>query len=308
MMSNIFPLLIFNLFIIVMLAIDLLVFNRKAHSVSMKEAIGWSIFWVCLALLFNVFIYYDRGVDDALNFLTGYIVEKSLSVDNLFVFLLIFKYFKTPITSLHKVLFWGVLGAIILRALFIWLGIVLITSFHWIIYIFGLFLVVTGIKLWFEKEKEIDPDKNPVLKFFRFFIPFTKNYEHNQFFVIKDSRYVATPLFAVLLTIETTDLIFAVDSIPAILAITTDPFIVYTSNIFAILGLRSLFFVLSHIMSLFHFLHYGLSIILIFIGAKMLLADLYKVPTWAALTVIFSVLMISIIISLIFPQVDTKDS
>lgn len=291
----------FNLFIVLMLAIDLLVFSRKAHVVTMKEAVGWTIFWIGLATLFNIYIYYARGLPDALNFLTGYLIEKSLSVDNLFVFLLIFNYFQTPSTSMHKVLFWGVFGAIILRAIFIWLGIVLITKFHWMIYLFGVFLIFTGIKLWLEKDKEVYPEKNPILRIFRYFFPVSNNYEDDKFFIIKQSKYYATPLFVVLIAIETTDIIFAVDSIPAILAITYDPFLVYTSNIFAILGLRSLYFVLSHMMSLFHYLHYGLSIILVFIGVKMLLADLILIPTWIALGIVFLVLVVSITISLLFP-------
>lgn len=305
MLHDLLPWILFNLFIVLMLALDLLVFHRKAHAVSMKEAICWTAFWIGLALLFNVYIYYTRGLEAALSFLTGYLIEKSLSVDNLFVFLLIFKYFNTPVQSLHKVLFWGVLGAIILRALFIWFGIVLIANFHWIIYLFGAFLVVMGIKLWQEKDKEIHPERNLILRLFSYWFPFTKDYVNDRFFVVRNSKYYATPLFAVLIAIETTDVIFAVDSIPAILAITLDPFIVYTSNIFAILGLRSLYFVLSHIMTLFHYLHYGLSVILVFIGMKMLFVDFVKIPTLVALGIVFFVLLASIVLSLIYP-VDKK--
>lgn len=300
-MSELLPWILFNFFIVAMLAVDLLIFNRKAHFISMREAINWTIVWIAVALFFNLYIYHSRGAEDALQFLTGYLIEKSLSIDNLFVFLLIFKYFHTPASSLHKVLFWGVLGAIVLRALFIWLGIALITQFHWIIYLFGVLLIVTGIKLWLEKDKEIHPEKNPVLKIFRYFFSVSDHYEQNKFFVVKNAHYIATPLFIVLLAIETTDVIFAVDSIPAILAITSDPFLVYTSNIFAILGLRSLYFVLSHIMSLFHYLHYGLSVILVFIGLKMIATDFFHIPTTVALGFVFFVLLISILLSLLDP-------
>ena len=298
-MDSVIPLLLFVVFIGLMLLLDLFVFHKKSHIIGMKEAAYWSLFWITLSLLFTLVVYQIRGPEGALSYLTGYIIEKSLSVDNLFVFILIFDYFQTPKRALHKVLFWGVIGAIVMRGLFISLGIVLISTFHWIIYLFGIILVVSGIKLWFEKDKKIDPSKNPVLKFIKKFIPMTDDYEGDQFFLIREGRKYATPLFAVLIMIETSDLIFAVDSIPAILAITYDPFIVFTSNIFAILGLRSLYFVLSHLMGLFHYLHYGLSFILIFIGAKMLLADFITIPTIIALSVVFLTLGISILASLI---------
>lgn len=300
-MSDLLPWIFFNVFVLAMLAVDLFV-HRHAKSISIKEASLWSLFWISLALLFNVYIYYARGSPQAVDFLTGYLIEKALSVDNLFVFLLIFKYFRTPKSSEHKVLFWGVLGAIIMRAIFIWLGIALITKFHWIIYLFGAFLVYTGIKLGVEKDKEIDPEQNIVLRIFRRLLPVTKEYINDKFLVVKNSKYFATPLLVVLVSIETTDLIFAVDSIPAILAITTDPFIVYTSNICAILGLRSLFFVLSHVMGLFSYLHYALSLILTFIGIKMLFSDIIKIPTGITLGIVFMILLTSVIASICFPE------
>lgn len=298
MTATLLPWVLFNLFIIVMLALDLFVFHRKSHEVTVKEASLWSIFWISLALIFNLYIYYARGTEDALNFFTGYLIEKSLSVDNLFVFLLIFKYFKTPSSVLHKVLFWGILGAIIMRAVFIWLGIALIANFHFVLYLFGAFLVLSGIKLGLEKDKEIHPERNPILKIFRYFFPVTKDYEGDHFFIFKQAKWFATPLLIVLITIETSDVIFAIDSIPAILAITYDPYIVYTSNIFAVLGLRSLYFVLQRSMDLFHYLHYGLAFILIFIGCKMLLADVYEVSNVVALGVVFVTLALSIAASL----------
>ncbi len=252
----------FSIFVLAMLALDLGVFHRKSHTVGMKEALTWSAVWIALALLFNAGIWYWRGPDQGLTFLTGYVVELSLSVDNLFVFLLIFAYFKVPAEYQHKVLFWGILGALVMRAVFIGAGIALIQKFHWIIYVFGAILVVSGLKMAFEKDKEVHPEKNPVLKIFRRFMPVTGEYHGGDFFVKRGQLWAATPLFIVLLMLETTDLVFAVDSVPAVLAITTDPFIVYTSNVFAILGLRSMFFALAGIMKLFHYLHYGLAAVL----------------------------------------------
>jgi len=292
----------FNLFVLMMLAIDLSVFHRKAHEVKFKEALIWSIVWIALALLFNLGIYFWRGPQTALEFLTGYLIEKSLSVDNLFIFLLIFSYFRVPALYQHKVLFWGILGALVMRAIFIAAGVTLIQKFHWLIYIFGGFLILTGIKMALEKEKEIHPERNPVLRLFRRFVPVTSDYEGDKFLVKREGRYFATPLFITLLIVETTDLIFAIDSIPAILAITLDPFIVYTSNVFAILGLRSLYFALAGIMQLFHYLHYGLSAILVFVGVKMLLADIYKIPLGIALGVVAGFLLISVIVSIIRPR------
>jgi tellurite resistance protein TerC len=292
----------FNIFVILMLALDLGVFHRKAHVIKIKEALLWSGFWIALALLFNLGIYFWRGPETALEFLTGYLIEKSLSVDNLFVFLLIFSYFDVPPLYQHKVLFWGILGALIMRAIFIAAGITLIQAFHWIIYLFGIFLIFTGIKIALHKEREIHPERNPVIRIFRRLMPVSDQYEGDQFIVKKGRQYLFTPLFLVLLMIETTDVIFAVDSIPAILAITMDPFIVYTSNVFAILGLRALYFALAGMMRLFHHLHYGLSAILVLVGIKMLLADIYKIPTVIALALIAGILLVSIIVSTARPR------
>jgi len=240
--------------------------------------------------------------EKALQFVAGYLIELSLSVDNLFVFLLIFSYFKVPERYQHTVLFWGVLGALVMRALFIFAGIALLQRLHWIIYVFGALLILTGIKMAMEKDKEIHPDKNPVLKLFRRLVSVTEDYHADRFFVKQVGHYAATPLFIVLLVVETTDIIFAVDSIPAILGITMDPFIVYTSNVFAILGLRALYFALAGVMRLFHYLHYGLSAILVFVGAKMLLADVYKLPVGVALGVIAGILLLAVIASVIRPH------
>ena len=301
MSSQILPWVAFNLFVLAMLALDLGVFHRQAHVVNVKEALLWSAIWIALALFFNLGIYFWRGPETALEFLTGYLIEKSLSVDNIFVFLMLFSYFRVPALYQHKVLFWGILGALIMRAIFIAMGVTLIQKFHWVIYVFGAFLILTGIKMALQKGKEIHPEKNPVLRLFRRWMPVTDHYEDGKFFVKRDRHYLATPLFVVLLVVETTDLIFAVDSIPAILAITLDPFIVYTSNVFAILGLRALYFALAGIMQLFSYLHYGLSAILVFVGAKMLLTDIYKMPVGIALGVVAAILLLSVIASVVRP-------
>ncbi len=290
----------FALFVLAMLALDLGVFHRKSHAVGMREALTWSGVWIVLALLFNAGVWHWRGHDKGLEFLTGYLVELSLSVDNLFVFLLIFAYFKVPAQHQHKVLFWGILGALFMRAVFVAVGVTLMQKFHWIIYVFGAVLVVSGLKMAFEKEKEVHPEKNPVLKLFRRFMPVAAEYHKGRFFVKPDNQWLATPLFIVLLMLETTDLVFAVDSVPAVLAMTTDPFIVYTSNVFAILGLRSMFFALSGIMKLFHYLHYGLAAVLVFVGAKMLLAGFYKIPTLASLLIIVGLLAVAVVASLFY--------
>ncbi len=290
----------FNVFVLAMLALDLGVFHRKEHEVKTKEALWWSAMWIGLSLLFNVGVYYFLGAEKALQFLAGYLIEKSLSVDNIFIFLMIFTYFQVPGRYQHKVLFWGIVGALIMRAIFIALGVALLAKFHWIIYLFGAFLIFTGIRMFKEDDEEIHPEKNPVLKVFRRFMPVTERYEGSKFFVRKDGLY-ATPLFIVLMMIETTDLVFALDSIPAVLAISTDSFIVYTSNVFAILGLRALYFALAGIMKLFHYLNYGLGLILIFVGAKMMLADLVKIPIAVALGVVALVLSASILLSIVFP-------
>lgn len=289
----------FNLFVILMLVFDLYIFHRDAHVVGYKEALIWSAVWIALALLFCLGIYFTRGSESALNFLAGYLIEKALSVDNLFVFLLIFSYFAVPQQYLHRILFFGVLGALIMRAIFIFAGVLLIRKFHWIIYLFGALLVFAGIKLAVSKEKQIDPEKNLILKLFRRFFPITDKYENGHFFIRQHGKYWATPLIMTLIAIETTDIIFAIDSVPAILAITTDPFIVYTSNIFAILGLRALFFALSRLMNAFRYLNYGLAVLLVFIGFKMMLSDVIEIPIGVALGIIALILGISIFFSLI---------
>jgi len=284
-----------------MLVLDLAVFNRGPHTVRFKEAVGWSIFWISLAGAFAVLVYFWRGKTPALNFITGYLIEESLSVDNLFVFLLIFKYFKVPGDYQHKVLFWGIIGALVMRLVFIIAGVALINRFHWIIYIFGAFLIYTGVKLFRSSDSEVNPESNPVLKWVRKIVPVTPDYVNGKF-LIRDDRLFATPLLLVLVVIETTDVVFAADSIPAVLAITRDPFIVFTSNVFAILGLRSLYFALAGMMELFHFLHYGLAVILSFIGVKMLISSHYDLPTHIALGVVGGVLALSVIGSLVFPK------
>jgi len=289
----------FNLFVLLMLALDLGVFHRKAHEVSMKEALIWSGVWIGLALIFNLILYFWRGPEVGLQFLTGYLIEKSLSIDNIFVFVLLFSYFSVPSKYQHKVLFWGIIGALIMRAIFIAAGTALLEKFHWIIYIFGAFLVFTGIRMAMNQGTKVDPDKNPVVKLFKKLFPVTNEYLGSKFWIREAGKWVATPLFVVLILVEVTDLIFAVDSIPAILAITKDPFIVYTSNVFAILGLRSLYFALAGLMHLFRYLHYGLAAILVFVGGKMLLTDVYKIPVGISLSVIVLILAASVIPSLI---------
>ena len=328
----------FAVFILAMLSIDLGLFNRKAHEPSYKETVGWSITWVSLAFIFNVLLYFyakeyfagdanaaQKSWDIALMFFTGYLIELSLSVDNLFVFLLIFSYFKVPKPFQHRVLFWGVLGALIMRIIMIFIGATLIEQFHWIIYIFGAFLIYTGVKMFKEEEAEIDPEKNPVVNFVTRFIPITRHYDGDKFFTVENGKKVGTLLFLVLVIVEVTDLVFAVDSIPAIFGITTDRFIVYTSNVFAIMGLRTFFFLLVSVIEKFHYLRVGLAFVLTFIGVKMVLpligdgaalalnqmgypaaAETVKhydhIPTWISLVVVVGALALSIILSLIFPK------
>lgn len=292
----------FNAFVLGMLALDLLVFHRKAHAVTLREAFGWSVVWISLALLFNLGIYFLWGSEKAMEFLAGYLIEKSLSVDNIFVFIMIFSYFAVPPMYQHRILFWGILGALIMRAIFIAAGAALLAAFHWIIYIFGAFLIFTGIKMFFAGDEKIEPEKNPAVTLLRRFMPITKDYEGQRFFVRKDGRTWATPLFVVLLVIETTDVIFAVDSIPAIFAITLDPFIVYTSNIFAILGLRALYFLLAGILEMFRFLKVGLACVLCFVGFKMMIVEFYKIPIGVSLGVVAGILTVSILASLIKPK------
>jgi tellurite resistance protein TerC len=293
--------ILFNVFVAAMLVLDLGVFHRRAHTVRFREALIWSVVWAGLAVIFAVVIYFWHGRTPSLEFVTGYVIELSLSVDNLFVFLLIFRYFQVPPGHQHKVLFWGILGALIMRAVFIAAGVGLIQRFHGIVYVFGAFLVFSGIKLFRQGEAEIHPEKNPVLRLFRRWVRVTKDYEGNKFFV-RRTGLLATPLLVVLVVVETTDLLFAVDSIPAILAITRDAFIVYTSNVFAILGLRSMYFALAGMMEMFRYLHYGLSIVLMCVGAKMLLSHYYEVPTVVALSAVAGILLLSVAASLLRPK------
>ncbi|HEX3126701.1 MAG TPA: TerC family protein [Thermoanaerobaculia bacterium] len=289
----------FNAFILAMLALDLGVFHRKAHEVSVREATVWSAVWIALAMIFNVFVYFTRGAEQGIHFFTGYVIEKSLSVDNIFVIALIFGFFAVPKLYQHRVLFWGILGALVMRAAFIAAGAALLARFHWILYVFGAFLLFTGIRMALHREEEIHPEHNPVLKLVRRMMPVTNDYEDHHFFVRKAGMLMATPLFLVLVLVETTDLIFAVDSIPAIFAVTRDPFIVYTSNIFAILGLRSLYFVLAGVMNKFVYLKLGLSAILGFVGSKMLIVEFYKVPAMVSLLVVVSILALAIVASVL---------
>jgi tellurite resistance protein TerC len=292
--------ILFNLFVVAMLVLDLGVLNRT-HRVSFREALAWSGVWVALAAAFAVLELFWHGRTQALQFVTGYVIELSLSVDNLFVFLVIFRYFKVPDQHQHKVLFWGILGALLMRGVFIVAGVDLIRRFSWITYAFGALLVYSGLKLLRQGEAEIHPEKNPVLRLFRRTFPVTKEYVDGQFFTRRNVLY-ATPLFVVLLVVETSDILFAVDSIPAVLAITLNAFIVYTSNVFAILGLRSMYFALAGMMDLFHYLHYGLSVVLIFIGLKMLGSHYVNIPTGWALAIVLLVLGASILASLLNPR------
>ena len=292
---------LFNLFVVVMLALDLGIFNRRARTIRFREALGFSLLWVGLAVAFCVLVYFWHGKAASLEFATGYLIELSLSVDNLFVFLVIFRYFRVPDALQHRVLFWGILGALITRGFFILAGVGLIRRFEWITYLFGALLVWSGIKLLRQGDMEIDPENHPVLRVFRRWMPVTDDYMGEKFWVRQPGLY-ATPLVVVLLVVETTDILFAVDSIPAVLAITLNAFIVYTSNVFAILGLRSMYFAVAGMMDLFEYLHYGLSIVLIFIGGKMLASHYFTMPTHLALGVVTGVLVISVVASLVFPK------
>jgi len=290
--------ILFNAFVLLMLALDLGIFHRKTHEVSLKEALTWTFIWVSLALVFNAILFYWKGRQQALEFLTGYLIEKALSVDNIFVFIMIFTYFQIPSKYQHKVLFWGIIGALIMRVIFIFAGVALIEKFHFTIYIFGALLIYTGYKMFYHNNTKIEPDKNPLIKFFKKFMPVTPQLQEDNFFVKLNGKRYTTPLFLVLLLIETTDLIFAVDSIPAILAITQDQFIVYTSNVFAILGLRSLYFALAGVVNRFWLLSYGLAIVLVFVGLKMLLIDFFKIPIEWSLIFIATIITGSIFLSL----------
>lgn len=288
----------FHVFIFLMLALDLGVFHKHTHKVPVKEAVVWTVVWITLALLFNLFVYFEFGKTKALEFLTGYVIEYSLSVDNIFVFILIFSYFAVEDQYQHKVLFWGIIGALIMRGIFIFTGVALINRFHWIVIFFGGFLVFTGIRMLFQKETAVDPEKNAIVKFFRKFLPVSHIYHDDKLFIRQNGKLYATPLFLVLLMIESSDLIFAVDSIPAILAISKDTFIVYTSNIFAILGLRSLYFAIAGIIGYFRFLKVGLAFVLTFVGLKMLVAYFnFGVPIVLSLVIIISILLMSILAS-----------
>lgn len=292
----------FNAFVLGMLALDLGVFHKKSHTVSVREALTWTGVWVTLALFFNLFVYFYFGEELAVEFFTGYLIEKSLSVDNIFVIIMIFSYFQVPREYQHKVLFWGILGALVMRVIFIFSGIELIHRFHWLIYIFGGFLIFTGVRMLTGGEQKFDPEKNPIMKISRKLFSITPTFDGDNFFTRRDGKTWVTPLFLVVIMIETTDLIFAVDSIPAILAISEDPFIVYTSNVFAILGLRSLYFALSGIEKYFHYLKFGLSAILVFVGTKMCIMDFYKIPVAISLIIIVFVLTIAMIASVLFPK------
>jgi tellurite resistance protein TerC len=293
--------ILFNLFVLGMLALDLGFLQRRGHTVNFREALIWSLVWIGLAGAFAVLVYSRYGHATAVEFVTGYVIELSLSVDNLFIFILIFRFFRVAPEHQHKVLFWGIVGALVMRAIFIVVGIGLIQRFQWITYIFGTFLVYSGIRLFRQHGAGMEPQNNPVLRLFRRWVPTTEDYEGDKF-VVRRERLYATPLLAVLVLVEATDLVFATDSIPAVLAITLKPFIVYTSNVFAILGLRSMYFLLAGMMELFHYLHYGLAAILIFVGAKMLLSNHYHIPTLAALGVVAGVLLVSVLASLLHPQ------
>ena len=303
--------ILFNLFALVMLVVDLRVFHRPGHVVGFREALAWSIMYITLALVFAGILDLWQGHQSSLEFLAGYVLELSLSVDNLFVFLLIFRYFAVPEQHQHRVLFWGIVGALILRGIFIGAGVGLIHHFHWLLYPFGALLIYSGIRVCVMGDQQIDPSQNPVVKMLRRWIPVTAEFEGGDFFIrVRDDnfRLYATPLFVVLVVIETSDLLFAVDSIPAILAITLNAFIVYTSNVFAILGLRSMYFAVSGLMRIFRFLHYGLAVILVLVGLKMLFADYVRIPITATLGVVAGVLLISIVLSLAFPVPQRTES
>jgi tellurite resistance protein TerC len=288
----------FNAFVLAMLALDLGVFHRKAHAVSMREAGLWSAVWVARALAFNAGLYFFWGAEPALQFLTGYLIEKSLSVDNVFVFVMLFSFFAVPAQYQHRVLFWGVLGALVMRGVFIVAGAYMLQQFHWVIYLFGAILLITGIKMA-RRVEAYDPSTNPVLKLARRLLPLTERYHGQKFWVKEAGKWVATPLFLVLLLVEATDLLFAIDSIPAIFAVTQEPFLVYTANVFAILGLRAMYFLLAGVVHRFVYLKYGLAAVLVFVGAKMILVDVYKVPVLASLAVIALLIGGAIVVSLV---------
>ena len=291
----------FNILILILIAIDLGVLHKKSHVISVKEALIWSAGWIFISLTFNVGVYFWFGYESALEFLTGYLIEKSLSVDNIFVFAILFSYFKVPPEHQHKVLMWGILGALVMRGALIAIGTALISNFHWVIFVLGAFLVYTGFKMAFQKEISVHPETNPVVNLAKKFIPISKDYDGDKFVTRIDGKRIFTPLLVVLIVVEVTDLMFAVDSIPAIFAITTDSFIVYTSNVFAILGLRALYFALSGVLDMFHYLKYGLGLVLVFVGVKMLISEIYVIPIPMALGAVAAILAISIVVSIIVP-------
>jgi tellurite resistance protein TerC len=297
----------FTLFVLAMLALDLGVFHRKSHIVSIKEAVTWSVIWISLAMLFNAGIYFFDGPEPAVQFFTGYLIEKSLSIDNIFIFALLFTSFSVPAIYQHRVLFWGVLGALAMRGIMIALGAVLLETFHWIIYLFGAFLIFTAFRMAFHKGGEVHPERNPLLRIVRRIFPVTHDYEHDHFVVRRAGQLLVTPLLLVLLVVETTDILFALDSIPAIFAITQDPFLVYTSNVFALLGLRSLYFVFAHAMGRFSYLKLGLAVVLAFVGVKMVLADIYHIPAALSLVVTALVLISAIAASIIHNRRKVKN-
>jgi tellurite resistance protein TerC len=304
----------FNALVLVLLALDLGVFNRRAHAVGMREALSWSAVWVTLALAFGGWVGTSMGKQAMLEFYSGYLIEQALSVDNLFVFILIFGYFRIPPALQHRVLFWGILGALLMRGTMIAAGALLLARFHWIIYLFGGFLLVTGVRMAFGGEAQVEPEANPVIRLLRRVLPITSQFHGERFFVREPGadgalRLVATPLFVVLALVETTDIVFAVDSIPAVFGVTRNPFLVYTSNVFAILGLRSLYFVLAGVIGTFHLLKYGLALVLAFVGGKMLLSGYLHVPTGVSLAIVASVLAGSVLLSLVVrPRGDAPDA
>jgi len=291
----------FTLFVLGLLALDLGVFHRKAHAVGPREALGWSLFWIALALLFNAGVVWWFGAQRGLEFLTGYLIEKALSVDNIFIFLVIFSYFSVPAAYQHRVLFWGILGAIIFRVIFILAGAALLAAFHWVIYVFGGLLILTAVRIVRARDEEVHPERNPLLRLVRRYVPVVSTYQGARFFVRAGGRLMATPLLLVLVVVEATDIVFAIDSIPAIFAVTGDPFIVYTSNIFAILGLRALFFLLAGVLTRFQYLKIGLGLVLAFVGTKMLISDLYKIPIGLSLAVVAALIGGAVVASLLRP-------
>jgi tellurite resistance protein TerC len=296
----------FTLFVAAMLALDLGVLHREAREVRFKEALTWSCVWVALALLFNAGVWTWFGAEKGLEFTTGYLIEKALSVDNIFVFLVVFSYFRVPKEHQHRVLFWGILGALVMRAIFIFAGAALLQAFHWVIYIFGGLLIVTGARMLFQRDHTIEPDKNPMLKIFKRFVPMVHEYDGPSFWVTRDAKRYATPLLAVLVVVEATDLVFAVDSIPAVFAVTKDPFIVYTSNIFAILGLRAMYFLLAGVMDRFRYLKTGLALVLVFVGIKMCVVEIYHVPIGVSLGIVAGILLASVLASLAASRPESK--